>query len=249
MTDEPEIPAEEKVAEPQPSIDEMRASLMGEFDQKLQARDQAMMAAFKELATSLRPQAPVVQEQERHEAPKDFEINSDEFWRDPAAAMNKFYQTKVQPALEKMPKQQEVKPDMSGAVALIEINKIRLKDSVPEEEWQKYAPFLDVAMQRTDPAVLTKTEGIDAVWRLTKSYADDYMRAEEAKKARPAGVPRGGKLNLESGGQNSPANSEKTQLSEEQRVVAEGLGIGPESWKQYEKAEEIDIGVNRRAKK
>jgi len=243
MPPEDEKVVEEKKEEAKPVLDteELKAAIFQEIDARIGARDQALLENVTKLLTA-QPRAEV------KEVAKDeskIEISSEDFWRDPATALNKFFEAKVRPAIaEQKPKEKDGDEPDSGLIALIETKKMKLKEAVGETEFKKYGPYFENVVTRVDPSLLKDDRGMDAVWRLTKSYADEFIANEETKRQSKLS-----KAKLESG--NSPgtgAGSEPVVLTDDERVVAQSMGISPELYKQYGKPEEIEIGSGRKKK-
>ena len=212
-----------------------REEIINEIDAKIAARDQALLETIKTMFV------PPKAEPKAEEKPAEAEVSSEDFWRDPNAALNKFFATKVEPAL-KARKDSEVE-DTSGLEALVATRKMELKAAVGDEEWKKYGRFFEQISQKTDPKVLKESLGMDAVWRLAKSYGDDSIKKdEETRHARNEAA----RLHVGGGG---PKELEvKIVLSEDEAKVAEAMGLSPELYKRYSKIEEVEIGSDRRKK-
>ena len=213
-----------------------REDLIAELDAKITARDQALLERIK---TMLAP--PKEQPKPKEEAQLEHEVTSEEFWRDPSSALNKFFATKVEPAL-KAYKDSSVE-DTSGIEALVATRKMELKAAVGADDWTKYGRFFEQISSKTDPKVLKESLGLDAVWRLAKSYGDDAIRQEEEKRhERNAGA------NLQVGGGGPKEPEKKIELSEDETKMAESMGLSPELYKKYGKVEEVEIGGARKKK-
>ena len=246
---DPEIVEDPKPVE-QASALPTREELLAEIDARLQTRDQALLGAINQQMTTFAEQmqrsANPQQNKQAEEVQQSLNISPEDFWRDPGSALNKFHEVKVKPILDKMEQnnQNRSQPDPTGIMSLVEVQKMQLAQRVGTEEFTKYQPFLQKVLAKTDPRVIADAVGMDAVWRLTKSYADDYMSKNEQERLR-----RNAAGSLSSSGAAPNTQQKKVDLNEDQAYVAKGMGISPEHFEEYSKVEEIEIGSNRKAKK
>ena len=235
MSDEPEKHEPEEPAKPEaPNLDEFRTNLMSELDTRLQARDKAILEGMQQLVASMRePAKPAEPDKVR-----DVEITPQELYDNPGAALAKFFEHKMAPLLEKV--KESPKDDGATVNTMVEVQKMKLRERVGIEEFTKYSSYLDKVIDRTDPKVLADTQGMDAIWRLTKSYADDFISSEEHKRQEKIA-----KAQLEKGVV-TPAKEARVELSSEEQAVAERMGVSPELYKKYSGVEEIEIGGNKK---
>ena len=212
-----------------------REDLIAELDAKITARDQALLETIKGMLV------PPKEQPKPDEKPSaELEISSEEFWRDPSTALNKFFQTKIEPAL----RSRREESDTSGVEALVATRKMELKAAVGADDWTKYSRFFEQIASKTDPNVLKESLGLDAVWRLARSYGDDAIRQEEEKRRE-----RNANANLQVGGGGPKEPDKKIELNEDEAKVAESMGLSPELYKKYSKVEEVEIGGARKPKK
>jgi len=237
MSDEPEKVEDEPKVEPKvetPNLNEFRENLMGELDTRLAARDKAILEGMQQLVASMR-ETPKPKEPE---STGNIEITSQELYDNPGAALAKFFEHKVAPILEKA--KEAPKDDGATVGTMVEVQKMKLKERVGVEEFAKYSSYLDKVVERTDPRVLADSQGMDAVWRLTKSYADDYISGQETvrqEKVKKAQLERG---------ESAPNKENKVELSNEERVIAERMGLSPELYRKYDHSEEVEIGGGKK---
>src|SRR3990167_5593640 len=217
-----------------------KQELLEELEKRLEVRDRAILESMQNIANSVRENKQV--EPKKEEPTKDLDITADDFYRDPVRAMSAFYQAKVAPLVEKAQKTSE--PDPNAVIARIEVEEMKLRDRVGVEAFAKYKPYYDKVKAQADPRVLAEAAGIDAVWRLTRSYADDMITQQDNERSE-----RIRKIQLKQQRDSCIIKPAKVELSEDERAVAERMGISPELWKQYDHAEEIEIGSNRKEKK
>lgn len=228
-----------------------KEEILAELETRLAARDKALLDGMRSLVNEVK-QAPPQQEPKREapkadEVAKELNITAEQFWQDPITAMNKFYEAKLKPTVEAMAARgAEPAVDLDSRVRL---ELMQLRDRVVrtrgQEEWDKYENHFMTVLAKTDPRVLATPGGMDATYRLTKSYADD-MASEEARKS----DDRLRRSNLESGGGGAPrVSSEEVKLADDEKSMAERFGLTPELYKKYSNVEEVEIGGGRKEKK
>ena len=177
---------EEPKPEPTPSL--TKDDIMAELDKRLAARDQAILQGMQQMLET------VVGRQEPKKVVEEPVLpSSQDFFNDPSAAMQKFYEAKVAPLIAERAKPTE--SDDTAINASIEVEKMKLKERYGPEEYNKYSAFFEQVLQKVDKRVVTQPLGMDAVWRLAKSYGEDAINAEEKKRQE-----RNTKTNLEVGG-------------------------------------------------
>lgn len=207
-----------------------------EFDERLKARDTALLGALREITQGMQPQQQ--QQQERQpEKTQEVEITGDEFLTNPGAAMKKFFDTKVAPVLAQSGQPQV---DVDARVRLEMMN---LQQRVKPEDWAKYSQHFQNVIAKTDARVLATPGGMDATWRLTKSYADDMKqedeRVEHEKKQR---------AQLADGAARPANESAKVELADDEKAMAERMGLSPEDYRKYGSAEEVQVGRQEKKK-
>lgn len=218
-----------------------REEFLAEVDARIAARDKAILEAMQTLAESIK-NGKMEEKKPDDTTPTDLGVTPEDFWRDPLTSLDKFYKVKIAPAIAEGKKKDDDKTDDAGVQALIETKKLRLKESNPEE-FAKYAPFLDKVAQRTDPRVLATDQGFDAVWRLTKSYSDDFFANEERQRQEKLKH-----ANLMPGTGVTPKKEEEVKYTDDEKAVMESMGLSPELFKKYSSVEEIEIGSGRKKK-
>lgn len=229
-----EVEKKEKEAQVEATKKRDRDEVISEIDAKIAARDQALLETIKAML-----QPPKEQPKPVEQPPA--EVSSEDFWRDPNAALNKFFAAKVEPAL-KASRAAETE-DTSGLEALVATRKMELKDAVGDEDWKKYGRFFEQISTKTDPKVLKEALGMDAVWRLAKSYGDDAIHKEEETRH-----ARNTDASLQVGGGGPKIVEQKVTLNEDEAKAAEAMGMSPELYKKYSKVEEVEIGADRKKK-
>lgn len=221
------------------NTEELRNSIVEEFDKKLKERDQSILKGMTDLAESMKE--AVVSSRPKEAVEADPQMSPQEFFNDPMGAMEKFFAAKVGPELKKISEGKSVEND-TGLQAIVEVRKSEIKQKYGDE-YKRYEPFFEQVLQRTDPRVVAQPLGMDAVYRLAKSYGEEALQAEETKR-----TEIGRKANLERSGIQPGSETTKVELDDQQSKVAAAFGISPELYKKYESAEEVDIGSNRRKK-
>lgn len=220
--------------------EELRNSLVEEFDKKLKERDQSILKGMTDLAESMKE--AVISSRTKPTEEPEIQTSPQEFFNDPMGAMEKFFAAKVGPELKKMQEGKAVEND-TGLRAIVEVRKSELKTKYGDE-YRRYEPFFEQVLQRTDPRVVAEPLGMDAVYRLAKSYGEEALQAEEKKR-----TEIGRKANLETSGKAGGVESQKVDLSADEARVAAAFGLSPELYKKYDTAEEVEIGANRKEKK
>lgn len=217
---------------------------IGDFNKLLQARDQALLEGFQRITDSVKQRDDRREEREEkkpttEDVTKELGITKEQFWEDPVGAMGKFYETKVKPIAERGNAGPPV--DLEARVQLELLN---LKSRVDPAVWNEYQGHFQEVLKRTDPRVLATPGGMDATWRLTKSYADD-MKDEEARKS--GKHKQHAQLSDDTRTENN--SSRKPMLSELEADMAERLGISHEDYLANRDSKEIEIGGARKEQK
>lgn len=220
---------------------------MEELDTRLKARDQALLEGLREIMT---PRQQEQQQQERREEKREqqVEITGDEFFSNPGKAMEKFFESKIKPAIDARGNQ-EPPVDLDARVRL---NLISQRDAVLSkqggaEEWKRMEPHLMKVLAKTDPRVLAQPGGMDATYRLTKSHVDDMERAEDEKSGKNQEMKS--KANLEQGGKPPDTGSRGVDLDDDEKAMATRMGLSEAEYKQYGNLDEIEIGSKQGVKK
>jgi len=212
------------------SPEEFHKKIMDEIDARLAERDKAILKGMQDIVASVK-QSPKQVEEKKSD---DVEVTQQDFYNDPVGAMQKFFLAKVAPALEKS---KEVQPDPAFLQNQKEVALLKLKDEVGNEMYERYRPFLDRVIEKVDPRILSMPDSRDAIWRLTRSYADDYM-ADQEKRRHDINQ----KAALEKSGGIAKTGSEKIELAADEKEIAEKFGIAPELYRKYGSIEEVEIG-------
>src|SRR5882762_7793876 len=145
--------AEEEARKAQ-EAEENRPMSRKELNEFLGQRDQALLTAMREnnqaLIAGLKPPAA---ERKEPEMP-----TKEEFWSDPIGSLNKFHETKIAPLVAGA----KTQPDSTGLIALVETQKLQLRQRIGEQNWQKYGNALLQVWSKTDPRVIAEPAGMDA---------------------------------------------------------------------------------------
>src|SRR6266850_5854211 len=177
MPDEPVVADPEKpVVEEKPVVVPLTRE---ELNETLAQRDDALLRAVREGQQTLFDAMNRTRESVREPAKAVDEpvVSNEDFWKDPNAAMKQFFEKKIAPLAAQRPQQ-----DVTGLMALVETQKLQLRQKVGEAEWKKMEPAITQVFAKTDPRVLSDPGGMDAVWRLTKSYMVEAEDNEKAKR-------------------------------------------------------------------
>lgn len=229
---------------------------MEELNEHLQNRDNALIQTFQQGMTEIvqsimqqqggkRDAEPSREEAEEaaREAQETLNISPEEFWRNPAAAMQKFYEVKVAPLKQAMQKPKTGNQPDAGLQALAETRIQGLWNKLSDDDKKRYGPFLTKVIEQTDMRVLADAKGIDSVWRLTKSHADEFLENQERQR-----TERNQRANMPGGGGSPKEVTPKTELTKEQAEIAEAFGISPELYAKNSSAYEVEPGGNRKKK-
>lgn len=227
---------EQQQEEKQPSDFE---KFMGEVDRRIADRDKAILGGFEKIAALLASREE--SRETKREEVKEEPVTQQDFFNDPNAAMQKFFDAKVKPVVERATERQA--PNEEVVRTAVEVEKMKLKQNVGDDTWKRYERWFGELEKNVHPMVLTKPGGVDAVWRLAKSYADEAEEREASSRN-----ARNAKANLEKGGAANNNSSKTPELSDEEAKVASAMGISPEEWKKYSVIEEIEVGSNKKGK-
>lgn len=210
-------------------------ALLAEIDRRLQERDQAILAGFQKIGEFLQQAKPAG---DSSVADESAAISPQDFWQDPNKAMEAFYKTKIAPALEK-----PAGSDPAVLTTKIDVEVMKLRDHVGADQWNRYRSWFAELAKHTDPKVLAAPGGVDAIYRLAKSYADENESRQEAERHQ-----RNRRANLEAGGGEPGGSGGAMKLNEEEKALAERMGISPELWMKHVASEDVEIGGRRNKK-
>lgn len=181
---------------------------------------------------------------EAERAQEALQISPEEFWKNPQAAMEKFYEVKTAALKTDLNKRPQGQGPDHGLTALAETRVQGLWNNLSQEDKDKYGPFLQEVIKQTDIRVLADAKGIDSVWRLTKSHADDVITERERRR-----TEKNQKANMLGGNGLKAEPESKITLTAEESAIAEAFGLSPELYKKNSVPVEVEPGGNRNKKK
>lgn len=210
---------------------------MADVEARLAQRDQNLLntvsevlaSAFEQYMPSQQQRQQEVQAGERQRPPG---VTKEEFEADPVGTMERFTNAKMAGLANAIAQQPPADP--AARLALIELRKREFYEALPQED-HVFIPFFEKYILDLSPQQLIDSRGLDAAWRINKSYATDYINYKEQER-----VYRMEQAQLaQSGGQPRPRMRARLDPTEQGHAMR--MGVSPEDYVDYSAPQIIDI--------